>query len=287
MQIQVEELADQAWEWLQLHGLRIVVALVTAVVAYLLWKKAIAILVRRVQKLDGEEDSSLSRRAATIGRVLHSAGVVVIVGAAFLFILPEVGIDIVPIIAGVGVVGLAVGLGAQTLVKDVISGLFLLIENQYTVGETLEVNGVVGQVEEMTLRVTMLRDINGAIHTIPNGEIRQVANRSRDWSRAMVDVSITYGEDVDRAVQALELIAAELQADETQGPLLLEAPVVTGVEGLDDWAVRLRLMVKTRPGEHLGVQRWLRRRIRLYFVEQKIDLAFPRQDVMIVSAPEK
>ena len=170
-----------------------------------------------------------------------------------------------------------------TLVGDIISGLFILIENQYTVGDVIKVNNLAGAVEEMTLRATMVRDLYGTLHIIPNGEIRVVSNMTLDWSRAVVDVGITYDADVDVAVETLNEIGQQMMGDTAVSLLLLETPTVTGVEGLDDWAVRLRIMAKTLPGQQWAVMRHLRRQIRLVFAEKGIDIAFPRQDIMIVS----
>jgi len=280
----MEEDFNRAWTWLQTHGLTVLMILVGAVIAYIVWEWVIRLIVRRIQALDDADDSELDKRTHTIGNVLHSAGIVVILVTAVLMILPEFGIDITPVLASVGIVSLAIGLGAQTMVKDVISGMFILFENQYAVGDVVEIQGVTGTVEEITLRVTAVRDVTGTIHTIPMGEIRKVANKSRDWSRAIVDVSITYEEDVDKAVQTLQDIAAKLQEEAEFSGLLQEEPVVTGIEGLDDWAVRLRLMVKTEPGVQWDVQRWLRQQISHEFKQQHIELAFPRHEVMIVNA---
>ncbi|MCP4357317.1 MAG: mechanosensitive ion channel family protein [Chloroflexi bacterium] len=277
---------NRFWLWLQKSGVTILLILVGAVIAYFIWEWVIRLIVRRIQALDDIDGSEMDKRTETIGNVLHSAGIVVVLATAILMILPELGINITPILASVGIVGLAAGLGAQTLVKDMISGMFILIENQYTVGDVVEINGVTGPVEGITLRVTMVRDLTGTLHTIPMGEIRKVANKTRDWSRAVVDVSITYDEEVDTAVRVLEGITAVLQTEPQFQDQLLEEAVVTGIEGLDDWAVRLRVMVKTVPGVQWNVQRWLRRQIRDEFAQQKIELAFPRQDVMIVNAAD-
>ncbi|MFQ5399593.1 MAG: mechanosensitive ion channel family protein [Anaerolineae bacterium] len=269
--------------WLADHGVPILLIIIVAFISYRLLRVITRAISRQIQEMDDVEGSDLDKRTITIVRVVNSTGLAIIIGTTLLMVLTELGIAITPVLASVGVVGLAFGLGAQTLVKDMISGLFVLLENQYTVGDFIEIDGLSGVVEVMTLRATIIRDLYGALHIVPNGEIRIVCNKSRDWSRAIVDVSITYDADVDRAVQTLEEIGAAMQEDDTIAPSLLEPAVVTGVEGLDDWAVRLRIMVKTLPGQHWGVQRYLRRRIHLVFAEKGIDLAFPRQDVMVLS----
>lgn len=283
----MENLNEQTMTWLREHGLTILLILVVAVIAYYLVGILTRTISRRIQALDDVEDSERDRRTKTIFRVIHSTGTVIIVTTALMMILTELGVAITPVLASVGFVGLALGLGAQTLVKDMIAGLFILIENQYTVGDVVEIGGITGNVEKMTLRATELRDLYGTVHVIPNGEIRIVANKSRDWSRAIVDVGVTYEEDVDTAVQTLQEIGEAMSADESMALLLQEPAMVTGIEGLDQWAVRLRIMVKTLPNAQFEVQRYLRRQIRLVFAEKGIDLAFPRQDIVIVGEPKK
>jgi small conductance mechanosensitive channel len=278
---------QQLLTWLQKHGLTIFLIIVISIAAYYLLDKGTKVLSRRIQALDDEEDSEMDRRTTTIFRVIRSTGAVIIVSTALMMILTELGVAITPVLASVGFVGLAFGLGAQTLVKDMIAGLFILIEDHYTVGDTAEIGGITGTVEHMTLRATELRDIYGTVHIIPNGEIRIVANKSRDWSRAIVNVSITYDEDVDTAVQVLQEIGTQMGQDADIQHLLQEPAIVTGVEGLDDWAVRLRIMVKTLPSAQWEVQRYLRRQIHIIFAERGIELAFPRQDISIVGVPKK
>jgi small conductance mechanosensitive channel len=274
----MENFNEQALIWLREHGLTILLIVVVSVVAYYLLGMLTRTLSRRIQAMDEVEDSELDRRTKTIFRVIHSTGVVIIISTAIMMILTELGVAITPVLASVGFVGLAFGLGAQTLVKDMIAGLFILIEDQYTVGDIAEIGGITGTVEHMTLRATELRDLYGTVHIIPNGEIRIVANRSR----AIVDVSVTYDEDVDTAVQTLQEIGEGMADHKMMGLLLQEPAVVTGVEGLEDWAVRLRIMVKTLPNAQWEVQRYLRRQIRLTFAEKGLELAFPRQDVVII-----
>jgi small conductance mechanosensitive channel len=278
----MENFNEQAGIWLRSHGITILIILVVAVAAYYLLGVTTKTLSRRIQAMDDLDDSELDRRTRTIFRVVRSTGVVIIVGTAIMMILTELGVAITPVLASVGFVGLAFGLGAQTLVKDMIAGLFILLEDHYTVGDVAEIGGITGTVEHMTLRATELRDLYGTVHIIPNGEIRIVANKSRDWSRAIVDVNVTYEADVDTAVQILQEIGEEMAKDESISELLQEPVTVTGVEGLEEWAVRLRIMVKTLPNAQWEVQRYLRRQIRLTFEERGLSLAFPRQELKII-----
>ncbi|MDX1686660.1 MAG: mechanosensitive ion channel family protein [Candidatus Promineifilaceae bacterium] len=269
-------------EWILDHGLRILIILILAVIAYRLFYLIARRLARRMQALDGIEGSERDRRIETIFRLVANTGIVVVTTAATLTILQELDIDIGPLLASVGIVGLALGLGAQTLVKDIIGGLFIFVENMYTVGDVVEIAGYAGVVEEMTLRTTALRDLNGTLHVIPNGDIRTVSNRSRDWSRAVVEVGVTYEDHVAEAEAALEEAGRQLAAHPDVGPLLLEEPAVTGIEGLEDWQIRLRILVKTRPGKQFDVERELRRIIRAVFAERGLSLASPRQEVVLI-----
>ncbi|RMG95435.1 MAG: mechanosensitive ion channel family protein [Chloroflexi bacterium] len=274
---------DTAVAWLAEHGFRILLVLLLALVGQRTLGWITRLLKQRIQQLDEAEDTELDRRTETFFGVIRNAGMVLIWGTAVLIILNEVGISIMPILASVGVAGLAVGLGAQTLVKDVISGIFILIENQYTVGDVVEIAGLVGKVEEMTLRTTELRDARGVLHIIPNGEIRIVSNHTREWSRAIVDVGVSYNTDITAALKTLTEIGENARQSPEIGQLILETPQVTGVEELGDWSVRLRIMVKTQPNQQHTVRRYLLRQIQDVFTEKGIELAFPRQDIMLLN----
>jgi small conductance mechanosensitive channel len=233
-----------------------------------------------VRARDEVEAGELAQRAETIRIVAGWAGSVVIFVAAILMILIELGLDVTPALASVGLLGLALGLGAQTLVKDIIGGLFILIEDQFAIGDAIRVGGVSGTVERMTLRSTHLRGLNGELHVMPNGDIRTVSNLSRDWSRAVLDVPLSGDEDVARAMQVLEQVGQELAADEQVRPLLLEEPKVTGVEGLDGLTVRVRIMVRTLPGQQWDVMRDLRQRVVKAYAAEGLRLGVRIQDIL-------
>jgi small conductance mechanosensitive channel len=206
---------------------------------------------------------------------------VLIVGSAVLMLLSTAGVDITPLLASVGVAGLALSLGAQTLIKDVIGGLFILVENQYAVGDTIKVGGISGAVERITLRSTYVRDLEGRLHVVPNGEVRIVANLTREWSRALVDVGVAYEENLDRVLQVLERFAEGFAQDPEFGPQLLELPQVLGPIGLGDSAVTVRITVKTQPGKQWEVSRALQRRVLAVCDREGIELPYPRQEVVL------
>lgn len=273
---------DAVSRWLITSGLQILLILFLAIVAVRLLSMATKYLANRIKRMDDVEGSELDKRTETIFNVVHNAGLVVIFVTAILMVLDELTIDITPMLASVGIVGLALGLGAQTLVKDIIGGIFILIEGQYQVGDVVELQGKVGTVEDLTLRVTSVRDFQGDLHMIPNGDIRLVTNKGRGWSRAIIDVNIVYEEDIDRAIGTLEEIGIHAAQDDEVGRVFLEQPTVLGVEGIEEGQIRLRLIVKTVANEQWGVQRFLRRQIQEIFTKEGIKLAMPRREVWMV-----
>jgi small conductance mechanosensitive channel len=268
--------------WIATTGIQILIIVVLSVIAYWLLLAVSRHLSNRIKNLDDEEGSALDKRTETISRLIRSAGLVIIMITALLMILDQLGIAIGPLLASVGLLSLAIGLGAQTLVKDVIGGIFIVMEDQYHIDEVIEFDGRIGTVEDITLRITKVRDFKGYLHIVPNGDIRLVTNRTRGWSRAVLDVGITYETDLEQALNALEEIGQVAKNDPEVGPLLIEEPQVTGVEDLDDWQIRLRLIVKTEPNEHWAVQRYLRRLVREQFPEKGLTIAIPRQEVVVL-----
>ncbi|MGZ4603822.1 MAG: mechanosensitive ion channel family protein, partial [Kineosporiaceae bacterium] len=205
------------------------------------------------------------QRARTMASILKSLGTATIGVIAALMILDTLGIPTGPLLASAGIVGIAVGFGAQALVRDVISGAFMLVEDQYGVGDVVDLGDASGVVEAVGLRVTRVRDVDGTVWYIRNGQIVRVGNRSQGWARAVLDVAIAYGEDIARAENLLMEVATGLREDERFGPLVLEEPQVWGIESMTADGVVLRLVVKTRPLEQWTVTRELRRRIKERF----------------------
>jgi small conductance mechanosensitive channel len=176
---------------------------------------------------------------------------------------------------------LAVSLGAQSLIKDFIGGFLVLAENQYVVGDTIEVGNLTGEVERITLRTTQVRDVNGYLYIVPNGEVRIVANYNRDWSRALVDVGLAYEADLDRALNVLEQAVDDFAKDPVFGPQLLEVPQVLGPQSFGDSAITVRVMVKTPAGKQWGIARELRKHILSSCQREGIELPYPRQEVLV------
>ena len=225
------------------------------------------------------------QRTETLTRVLSSAGIVVIWVMGAFYILGAVGANLAPLLASVGIIGLAVGFGAQNLVRDVVSGFFILLEDQYGVGDIIEVNQIAsGKVETLTLRVTGMRALDGTMHFIANGEITHIANRSKDWARAVIDVGVAYKENSDKVRSTLERVALSSREDDELGRAMYAAPEILGVEMLGEYEVTWRLMVDTKPGKQWEVGRALRERIKAAFDEDGIEIPFPHH--VMISAEE-
>lgn len=246
--------------------------------------RVVRLAARRIELVVDDGDDSVTtlreRRGQTISQLLRSMGRVVIYAIALLLSF-NVFINIGPILAGAGILGLAISFGAQSLVKDVISGFFILFENQFAIGDVIEVAGRSGVVEKMTLRVVVLRDGEGVMHVVPNGEIKVVSNKTRGWSRAVVDVGVPYEESVDRALDILRDEAAQFSTDKVWGAQL-DGPVeVLGVESLSDSAVVIRTLLRTQPGSQWAVAREFRRRIKNRFDRETLDIPYPQRRVHV------
>lgn len=254
------------------RGLRILAILVFAFIL----TRIIKALTRRLVHLAKSQTRVAQMReqqTRTVAGMLYSVGMTLIVATAILMTLPEFGFNITPVEAAAAVASLAFGFGAQHLVKDVINGFFIVFEDQYVVGDLIQVNGETGRVEHVTLRRTMLRNMAGAIVTIPNGLVGQVANLSRDWSQAFVDVTVPSDELVGRALATLEKLSGEFRNDADWSPALIDGPRVLGVESLSFDGTVLRLQVRTVLNRKDDVARELRRRIKLGFEQSRIPLS--------------
>jgi small conductance mechanosensitive channel len=234
-----------------------------------------AVTQRMVQLAASPTRVALMReqQTRTLAGLLYSAGTAVIVVVAVMTALPEFGVNITPIAAAAGLASLAVGFGAQHLVRDIINGFFIVLEDQFVVGDVVRIGDATGRVEHFTLRRTVLRDAHGALIVIPNGEIRQLANLARDWSQVFVDVALPAGAETERALAALDQVCAELRGDAAWAPALVDGPRVLGIEALTLDGATLRLQVRTAPTRQSDVARELRRRIQARFGAERISLA--------------
>jgi small conductance mechanosensitive channel len=195
--------------------------------------------------------------------------------------LTEIGINIAPLLGGAAVVGLAVAFGAQNLIRDYFYGFMILLENQYGINDVVKIDDVSGVVERITLRMTLLRDTDGAAHFVPHGEIHKVTNMTHGWSRAVIDISVGYQHDIDQVMAVLMELGRELQDDPQYGSVILDAPEMQGIESLGDSAVMLKMLIKTRPLQQWSVRREMLRRIKKRFDQMGIEIPFPQRVVRV------
>jgi small conductance mechanosensitive channel len=243
--------------------------------------KAAAVTART---LNGIADARRAQRARTLASVLKSITTMAIGTVAVLTVMGDLGYPLGPLLTSAGIVGVALGFGAQTLVKDFISGVFMLLEDQYGVGDVVDLGEASGSVEAVGLRVTRLRDVQGTVWYVRNGEILRVGNRSQGWARAVLDVTVAYGEDVEEVKRVLLEEAQATKADPEFGDLMLEEPEVWGVEALSTEGIVVRLVAKTQPLEQWKVARELRLRITARFEREGIRVPLPQQAMWVHDA---
>ena len=257
-------------QWLVVHGVRIVVIVAVTTIVVRALHLGIRQLQSRISSRQSHTDLEWQRRAATIGGLLSNIVTVAIGFVAVLMLLRELGVDIMPILTGAGIAGLAIGFGAQNLVRDVISGFFLILEDQVRVGDLAKINGVTGIIEQISLRTIVLRDSEGAVQVFPNGTVNTLANLSKHFAYAVVDVRVAYSEHLDRVLATLNEIGGALAAEAEWKPLLLGPIDVAGVESIADGFSNIKVRFKTQPLNQNKVANELRRRIVTTFVTRGI-----------------
>lgn len=274
---------DRLTDWLGLGDSEVTGKLLQALIIVVLAWGSIWILryfARRVERAAHGHGHGESR-GETLARLVQSVGAAVI-GVVALLMAFSLFFNIAPLLTGVGIAGLAVSFGAQSLVKDVIAGFFILLENQYQLGDTVRIAGVEGTVSHLTLRATVLRDGAGVVHFIPNGQIAVVSNQTRTWSRAVVDVGVAYGADIDRVTKVLRTLIADLVKDPAWSPRLTGESAVAGIQQLGDSAVTIRTWVNTQPGVQGDVKSELLRRIKATFEREGIEMPYPQHVVHLM-----
>ncbi len=268
-------------------ALRLLLILIAALAAFLLVRTAVGIGVHHLLEHRSEEAGTsvlqapeLERRISTIGRLLVRIAAGVIAVLAMLMALQLFGIDIGPAVAGLGVVGIAVGFGAQTLIRDWLAGIFIVLENQYSQGDVVSIAGVEGKVEDFSLRRTTLRDLSGTVHTVPNGQIAVASNMTRLFARVNMDISVAYDTDLDLASELIDRVGDDMLADPEWGNRMLEAPRVVRVDALADSSVTLKVLGEVKAAEQWAVGGELRKRILAAFNRGGIEIPFPHRVVV-------
>ncbi len=275
-------------------GAPILVVLLLAIVAALIIRRivprAIEVAIEAQGRLSAEDPATageIRRRSQTLAHVFVRTADLALILVVLLIILSSLRLNIAPLLAGAGIAGIALGFGAQSLVRDLLSGVFIILENQYHRGDVVRIAEVSGVVEEVNLRRTLLRALDGVLHSVPNGEVRVASNMTRGWSRVNIDVNVGYREDLDRVRAVIDRVGQEMAEDPAWGTKITEAPKVLRVERFQESGVSLKVLATTRPGEQWEVAGELRRRIKVAFDVEGIEMPLPQRVVYQQQMPPR
>lgn len=282
MDIVLEFLKAFDWQTVIRTCARIFLTLLVAWIAMRILRSLIHRAEKRWLKrseVAGEPPTESAKRVDTLVRLIRQAVHLTLWIIVGLIILKDLGVEIGPILAGAGILGLAVGFGAQNLVRDIISGFFFILENQVRVGDVAVINGTGGIVEEINFRTIVLRDLSGVVHVFPNGTVNTLSNMTNEWSAYVFEIGVAYKESTDRVVEVMREVFAGMKEDETYGPLILEDPEIMGVDKFADSAVIIKGRIKTKPIRQWMVGREFLRRIKYAFDEKGIEIPFPHRSI--------
>jgi len=267
-------------------AIQVAIILIGGVVISFLIRMIIPKLIKqKIPKLRRETKEQLAARSQTLSQIIVQVLTVLLWIFVLVMILSQLGVDIAPLIAGIGVAGLALGFAAQNIVRDYLHGFFIIMEDWYREGEVAIIQGTGGLVEKITLRRTVLRDLNGTLHIFPNSRVEQASNMTRDWSRVNLDVSVAYKEKLDNVIRVINEVGQGMKNDPTWGPDLLTAPAVTRVNNLGDHGVEIKVLADTKPIKQWGLMGELRKRLKDRFDEEGIEIPWPHTKVYFGNAP--
>ena len=269
---------DATKVWFLEHGIFILVIIIVTYAVYQLLKLVMPRIVERSVRVRGRgrrAREELAKRSQTLSGILTSATGIIIAIVAIFMALSEVGVDITPLLAGAGVAGIAIGFGAQSLVRDILNGLFVILEDQYRKGDVVKIAGIGGLVEDVTLRRTILRDLDGIVHSIPNGEVKIASNYTKDWARVKLNVPVAYGENLDHVTEVINRVGSKLAEDDYFGPKIIKAPQVLWVDNFGDSGIEIRVLGDTKPLMQWEVSGELRKRVKKAFDEEGIEIPWP------------
>lgn len=278
-----ERWGETAWT----AGARVLAVVVLIYIVMRIIQRVIGPGIRKAvaTQMVGEPQVEIDKRADTLSHVAYRTVWVVAITLGLLTILPEFGINTGALIASAGIIGIAVGFGAQSLVKDFLSGLFVLIENQYSKGDVVNIAGIGGLVEDVNLRRTVLRDLDGAVHSVPNGEVTVASNLTRAMSRVNMVIRVSYSEDLDHVFAVIDRVGHELAADPDWSHDIIDPPTVLGIEDFADSSIEIRILGETQPIRQWDVTRELRLRLKKAFDAEGIEIPYPHRT--LVSAGQK
>jgi small conductance mechanosensitive channel len=280
IQEKFQNLGEVIIPWLMAHGVKIILI---AAAAWLLNKIVCRIIIKAVKVAvvaDSDQPPEAEKqREDTLIRIFIGATGIAIMAMAILMILQEAGIEIGPILAGAGIVGLALGFGGQYLIRDIISGLFIILENQYRIGDVVNINSTGGLVEDITLRMTTLRDLNGTVHHIPHGEVKIVSNLSKKFARVNLNIGVAYNSNLEQVINVINRIGSELASDPAYKDLILSPPRFLRVDDFADSAIIVKISGDTKPLKQWEITGELRKRIKIAFDKEGIEIPFPQRVV--------
>jgi small conductance mechanosensitive channel len=273
--------ADIALAWLITHGLQIIIIILGAYIVNWISDKIIRRVVRLVIITDGFTlpNKAEAKREQTLIRIFIGATQVLIFIITITLILQEVGIMVVPILAGVSIVGIAVGFGGQYLMRDIITGLFIILENQYRIGDVVNFDGVGGLVEDISLRMTTIRDLDGTVYHIPHGEIKKVANLTKVFSRVNINIGVAYNSDIEKVISVVNEVGNTLAEDPQWKEAIIKAPQFLRIDNFADSAIIIKILGDTQPIKQWEVAGELRKRLKIAFDKQGIEIPFPQREV--------
>jgi len=286
--VDISPAAEAIGDWLASHGVRIVIIVALALIAHQIARRLIAKVVEKgTVRGKRRMQEGLKQRVETLSSFLSQIAAVVIWVMAGFMILSELGVNIGPLLAGAGILGIAIGFGSQNLMRDILAGLFIITENQYHKGDWVMIAGISGTVEEVNIRRTILRDLDGVVHVVPNGEITAASNYTREYGRVNLDISVGYGEDLDHCIQVINKVGQELAEEEYWSKAILDTPHVLRVNNLGDSGIDIKVFGKTKRIRQWEVMGELRKRIKKTFDEEGIEIPWPHTKVFFGNPLEK
>lgn len=275
-----QNILDNLINWFLAHGFKIVGIMVVAYFINRASKIFIEKIVRRaVKPTETKDGTAEKKREDTLIRVFSNVWTAILWSVTILMILPEFNINIGPLLAGVGVIGIALGFGAQKVIQDFLAGIFIVFEDQYRVGDAICINNICGGVEDVNLRRTVIRSADGAQHIIPNGQIKIVSNLSKEFSRVDVKIGVAYHEDIEKVMEVLNRVGKELSQELPWKDYILKPPQALGIDNFADSAIIITVRGDTKPLKQWDVMRELRKRIKIAFGKEGIEIPFPQMSV--------
>jgi small-conductance mechanosensitive channel len=273
--------------WLSQHGVRILLIIALSLALYYLLRHFVPVIIHRTvsRTMKGKRKTEKKKRTTTLSTVFIDTGIVVIAVIAVFTILSEIGVNVAPALAGLGVAGIAIGFGAQSLVRDIFNGVLILLENQFGVGDWVQIAGTTGLVEETGLRRTVLRDLDGIVHTVPNGQIGVATNYTKEWGRVNMNISVGYGEDLDHVIEVINRVGKEMAQDPAWAPVIFKAPQVLRVDAFEDSGIAIKILGETESLSQWAAMGELRLRLKRVFDEEDIESPWPHTKVFFGNAP--